>query len=67
MMSRILNAAQVAAILRIDVDDVLGMVADGELPALSEVEDENDVLIAEASLREFLAASWVGEPWGALS
>lgn len=63
-MSRILTAEQAAEILRIDEDDVLGMVAAGELPALSQLDDH--VLINEASLREFLAGAWVGEPWKGL-
>lgn len=65
-MSRILTAEQAAEILRIEEDDVLGMVAEGELPALYRNEDADEVLIAEAALREFLAAAWVGEPWEGL-
>ncbi|WP_433233904.1 helix-turn-helix domain-containing protein [Actinomadura nitritigenes] len=61
MICRILTADEAADILRIDADDVLGMVAGGELRALAE--DGDTVLIAESSLREFMAASWVGEPY----
>ncbi|TDB86452.1 hypothetical protein E1264_17795 [Actinomadura sp. KC216] len=65
-MSRILTAAQAAEILRIDEDDVLGMVASGELTALYRDEAADEVLIAESGLREFLAASWVVQPWEGL-
>lgn len=65
-MSRILTAEQAAEILRIPEDDVLGMVAEGELPALAVNEAADEVLIAEGRLREFLAASWVGQPWEGL-
>lgn len=65
MMSRILTAGQAAEILRIPEDDLLGMVAEGELTALAVDDATDEVLIAEGALREFLAASWVGEPWEA--
>lgn len=65
-MTRILTAGQAAEVLRIPEDDVLGMVAEGELSALAVNEAADEVLIAESSLREFLAASWVGEPWEGL-
>lgn len=66
MMGRILTAEKAAEILNIPTDDVLGMVADGELSSLYVNESTDEVLIAEASLREFLAASWVGDPWEGL-
>lgn len=57
----LLTVAETAALLRIPEDDVLGMVADGELPAVAV--DGDDMLIAEASLREFIGHAWVGDPW----
>lgn len=61
MKTALMTAEQVADFLRIPADDVLGMVADGELPAMAA--DGDDVLIAEGALREFLHDAWTGDPW----
>src|SRR5690606_3623577 len=53
---RILTAAQVAEVLRTDEDEVLDMVASGELPALLVDLDADEALISEGALREFIAA-----------
>lgn len=58
--SAILTVDQVAQVLNITAAEVRGMVADGELTALVALGD--DLLIAEAALREFIDHAWVGEP-----
>ncbi|QXJ25932.1 helix-turn-helix domain-containing protein [Actinomadura graeca] len=58
-MNRILTAVEAADLLGVCEDAVLGMVADGELPALTI--DDDEVLIAEGALCEVMVARWVGD------
>lgn len=65
MKTRILSIAEAAGILNVGYPDIRDMVARRELPALVVV--AGDALIAEAALREFIAASWHREPWEGLA
>ncbi len=64
MRGGILTAAEVAEILAVDPVVVQTMLAGGALAALVRVGGE--YLIAEASVREFIAASWHRRPWEGL-